>query len=486
MKTGSATKNYIYNTLYKVLTMLTPLITAPFLARVIGKENVGIYSYTFAIAYNFSLFAKLGLINYGSREIAKARDNEQRLSEVFSQIFSLQIVNSVIVTIVYYGFVFFFENDYKTIFLINGLYVLSIAIDIDWLFYGLEKFKLVSLRNAAVKIITVILILIFVKKENGLLTYVIIMIASDLLRFISIWVGFGKSTRFIKQPVGKIFSHFKPMLVLFIPVIATSVYRSMDKIMLGALSDMGQTGLYEYSEKIVYMLLGFVTSLEAVMMPRISNMLQNGKREQAFKNIEQSMTFVCFLTSAMAFGISGITNRFIPLFYGEEFIGCTELLPALAVTLIFIGWANVIRTQYIMPNQKDHIYVISTVIGAIVNLIVNWIFIPIMGAKGAVIGTIAAEFVVACYLTLVVIKKLPVLRYIKNSFIFPIIGAVMCFAVNLIGKFIDNVILSLCIQIAVGGIMYVSLSLVAVYFLQPELFKTFKSVCRKILGRLVK
>lgn len=472
MKKTSASKNYIYNTLYKVLTMLTPLITAPFLARVIGKENVGIYSYTFAIAYNFSLFAKLGLINYGSREVAKARDNAEKLSKVFSQIFSLQIITSVVVTAVYYGFVMFTNSDYKTILLINGLYVLSIAIDIDWLFYGLEKFKLVSIRNAAVKIITVVLILLFVKKENGLLTYVIIMIASDVLRFVSIWVGFGKSTKIVKQPIKDVFSHFKPMFVLFIPVIATSIYRSMDKIMLGALSDMGETGLYEYSEKIVYMLLGFVTSLEMVMMPRISNMLKSGKKEEAFKSIEHSMTFVCFLTSAMAFGISGITNRFIPIFYGEDFIGCTKLLPLLSITLIFIGWANVIRTQYIMPSQKDSVYVISTLLGAVINLIINFIFIPKMGAVGAVIGTIGAELSVAVYLTAVVRRDLPVFKYLKNCAAFPVIGVIMYTAVNFIGTLIDNVMISLVVQICAGALIYVVLSALYIKFVLPNLFET--------------
>lgn len=482
----NATKNYIYNTLYKVLTMLTPLITAPFLARVIGKDNVGIYSFTFSIAYNFSLVAKLGLINYGSRAIAKVRDDKIKRSETFSQIFYLQIVTTVIATLAYYIFVLFFAKEYKTILLINGIYVFSISFDIDWLFYGLEDFKTVSLRNTFVKLVTVVSILAFVRKENGLMTYVIIMILSDILRFASMWLKFGKATYLSKASVNAVFSHFKPTLVLFIPVIATSIYRSMDKIMLGALSDMGETGLYEYSEKIVYMLLGFVTSLEVVMMPRISNMLEKGEKDSAFKSIQQSMTFVVALTCAMAFGISGITNRFIPLFYGEEFDGCRALLPPLAITLIFIGWANVIRTQYIMPKGKDKIYVISTVIGAVVNLIANFIFIPMFNAMGAVIGTMAAELSVAIYLTVIVSKKLPIRSYLKNTFAFPIIGVLMWFSVDQIGKHIDNIYISLFVQIVFGGVFFIALSMLFIYFSQPELFDAFKKTVTKIIRRISK
>lgn len=469
MKT-SATKNYIYNTAYKVLTMLTPLITAPFLARVIGSENVGIYSYTYAFAYNFSLVAKLGLINYGSRSIAKARDNEALLYSTFSEIYFLQVITSVIATVAYYVFVVTCTSNYRSIFLIQGLYVLAIAIDIDWLFYGLESFKSLSLRNIFVKIVTVIAILVFVKKENGLWTYVVILVLSDILRFVSIWIGFRKNARFVKPDIRSIFKHLKPSFILFIPVIATSIYRSMDKIMLGSLSTMTENGLYEYSEKIIYMLLGFVTSLEVIMMPRISNMLTKGNEEEALRNIEHSMTFIVALTSGMAFGISGISERFIPLFYGEEFIGCIRLMPPLAITLIFIGWANVIRTQYIMPKGRDIIYVISTVIGAIVNFIINFILIPRMQAMGAVVGTIAAELSAAVFLTVIVRKELPVKRYFKNCFVFPLIGAVMCAAVYLLGTVIGNVYLSLVVQIVTGIAVFLVLSGLYIRFFQKDLY----------------
>ncbi len=485
-KKTSVKRNYIYNTLYKVLTMITPLITAPFLARVIGKDNVGIFSYTYAIAYNFSLVAKLGLINYGSRSIARVRDDETRLAETFSQIYYLQVITSVIATIAYYCFVRLFTNDYTTIFLLNGIYVFSIAFDIDWLFYGTENFKSISLRNAFIKIATVIAIILFVKTENGLLTYVIIMIVSDVLKFAAIWLGFGKTTKFVKVAFREIFRHLKPCAILFIPVIATSVYRSMDKIMLGALSDMGQTGLYEYSEKIVYMLLGFVTSLEVVMMPRISNMLEKGNKDAALKSIGHSMTFVIALTSAMAFGISGITSRFIPLFYGEEFLGCIELLPPLAMTLILIGIANVVRTQYIMPKGRDIIYVISTIIGAVVNLVVNWICIPLLGAKGAVIGTIFAELSVAVYLLFVVRKELPLLEYLKNGFVFPIIGLIMAVAVHFIGTAIENVVVSLIVQVTAGILLFGLLSGLYLKRFQPELFATIMRPFRKIARRFKK
>lgn len=479
----SSTENYIYNTLYKVLTLLTPLITAPYLARVIGNEGVGIFSYTYSIAYNFMLVAKLGLTNYGSRCVARVRDDEKKLAKTFSEIYGLQIITTVVASALYFVFVVNFLEEYRTICLVNSLYVISIAIDIDWLFYGLEKFKMTSIRNAVIKLLTVVAILVFVKDIDDLIIYIIIMAVSDALKYLFIWVNFRSCTRFVKIEFSNLISHLKPDFILFIPVIATSVYRSMDKIMLGSMSTMAETGIYENSEKIVYMLLGFITSLEMVMMPKMSNLIEHGKKDEAQKNIRYSMMFVVWLASAMAFGVTGISERFVPVFYGDGFLGVIELLPSLAITLIFIGWANVIRTQYVMPNGKDHLYVISTVIGAVVNFCINFALIPFLQAEGAVIGTIVAELSVAVYLSYIVRKELPIGNYFKNSIMFVFIGIIMAIIVFLIGKIMNNSILSLFVQICVGGAIYVLLSLIYIRIRQPDLSKIILSKIKVAVRR---
>lgn len=470
IKKASATKNYIYNLSYKILTLLTPLITAPYLARVIGVEGVGIFSYTYAIAFNFSLIAKLGLMSYGSRCIAKARDNPKQLESTFSEIYFLQLLTTAIATVAYIIFVFVFSKENRQIVLINTLFVVGIALDIDWFYYGIENFKSISIRNAVIKIATVVCILVFVNSKGDLYKYALIMGIGEIVKFASIWVGFGKYTKIRTADIKCVIKRLKPTIVLFIPIIATSVYRTMDKIMIGLFSTMEQAGLYENSEKIIYMLLGFVTALENVMAPKVSNLVAKGEDSAVLKNISKTMIFVLFLTAAMAFGIIGISGRFIPWFYGEDFIGCIQLIPGLAITLMFIGWANVIRTQYIVPYEKDHIYVISTFIGAIVNLLVNFLLIPRMGAVGAVIGTVCAELSVAVYLSFVVRKQLPLIKYLKDTIVFPLLGLVMAFVVYIVGRQIPGMLLSIIIQIAVGMIFYLTASMVYIRFANRELF----------------
>jgi O-antigen/teichoic acid export membrane protein len=218
------------------------------------------------------------------------------------------------------------------------------------------------------------------------------------------------------------------------------------------------------------------------MMPKISNLLENGKDGEAQRNIFNSMLFVVALTSAMAFGITGITPNFIPWFYGHEFLGCVELLPPLAITLIFIGWANVIRTQYIVPRGRDSIYVISTLIGAVINLIVNWMFIPLLGAKGAVIGTIVAELSVAIYLSIIVKKELPILLYLKETIAFPIIGIVMAIIVRLVGT-IGSGLLVLVIQIVIGGVVFTILSMLYLKLMKKDLYNRIINGVRNMLRK---
>lgn len=484
MKTVSSAKNYIYNLSYKIFSLLTPLITAPYLARVIGTEGVGVISYTYSIAFNFSLIAKLGLMSYGSRCVAKARDDAAQLEKAFSEIYFLQLSTTAFATIAYFVFIFFFSIELRPFLLINSLFVIGIALDIDWFYYGIEDFRSISIRNAIIKALTVVAVLCFVNKKDDLYKYAIIMALGEVIKFASIWVGIKEKTRIRKVQIKQVFERVKPTLILFVPIIATSVYRTMDKIMLGSLSTMDQTGIYEYSEKIIYMLLGFITALENVMAPKVSNLVARGEDDAVLRNISSTMVFVAFLASAMAFGIIGISEKFIPWFYGEDFLGCIQLIPGLAITLLFIGWANVIRTQYIVPYERDHIYVISTIIGAIVNLVINFIFIPQMGANGAVAGTVCAELCVAIYLSFIVRKKLPLGKYFKSTVAFPIIGFFMAVLVHMIGNHISMLLPAIIIEIVTGAVFYLSVSGVYYRIAEPDAFLCIKKRIAKRISKV--
>lgn len=461
----SIKKNFMYNVAYQILLILLPLITTPYISRVLGSDGVGTYAYTYTIANYFMLAAMLGVKNYGNRSIAAVRDNKELLGKTFWQIYGLQFWCSIIVLAAYLIFVFVFEKDYRTIALIQGIYVFSGLLDISWFFFGMEEFKITVVRNIVVRLISLACIFIFVRSSADLWKYTLIMTMGIFCSQGYLWFYIRRFVNWCRPNRKDMQKHLRAELVLFIPIIAVSLYKMMDKIMLGQMSTITQVGYYESSEKILNIPLGVITALGTVMLPRMSNLAAKGKIEESRKYIYNSMIFAMFLASAMMFGIAGIAEDFVPLFLGEGYLSCIGLLHVMAPTIPFMAWANVIRTQYLIPNREDRSYIISVILGAVVNLVVNSMLIPRMAAMGAVIGTVCAEGSVCVCQTLMVRKKLDILRYIKDTLLYFVIGAGMLIVILILQKHMNQGAVSVLVQIAAGGFVYVLAA--GMYFMNP-------------------
>jgi len=446
--------------------MILPLVTAPYIARVIGVQGTGVYSYTYSVARYFLLVAMLGVNHYGNRQMAAIRENKEKRNKVFSSIYSLQLMTSGIVIILYVFYLIYFVDENKIIATLQICYVIAAALDINWVFFGLEEFKITVSSKFLIKIATVAAVFIFVKDVDDLWIYTLIMSTGYLIGQMYLWVFLRKHVKFVRVKFSDVISNLKPTLCLFFPVMATSVYRVMDKIMIGFFSSMVQVGLYENAEKIIMVSLGGMSALGTVMLPRMANLAANGKIEESRKYLIKSMKFAMFMACAIGFGIASVSKEFAPIFFGKEFQESSAIMLGLAPTVIFISWANVIRTQYLIPNSKDKIYLYSVCLGAIVNVALNWIFISNLGAMGAVIGTIATEAIVAIYQTIKSRKKLDVLIYLKNSGIFIFSGSVMFIAVRVVAYLMKPSILSLLVEIFIGGIIY--LGILAIKFIVKD------------------
>lgn len=451
--------NFIYQSAYQMLLLILPLVTAPYMSRVLGAEGVGIYTYSATIVGYFALFSKLGIDTYANREVAKARDNKYKLSELFSDIFTLHAIISLIVVFVYIAFVGNFINDNRIIFWLQLFTLMSHCFDISWLFFGIEEFKLTVIRNVSIKVISVILIFVFVKKAADLWIYTIIMSLSALISQLILWRYVRKYIHYEKPNFTRILVHIKPMLILFIPSIAMSIYRQIDKVMLGVMSSYGQVGFYEYAEKIINAPIGLISALGTVMLPRMSNMYENNQKKEAINAIENSMTFIMFLALACGMGLYSISSDFIPMFFGEEFLSAVNVLKILSISIPIIAWSNVIRTQYLLPSGKDNFFVISMVMGAVINVVANYGLIPKYGASGAAVGTIFTQIVILLVQTMVAKKDLPILTYIKNTLWFIISALIMAIVVKTISLKIDiNVYVLIIIEICAGILVYMALN----------------------------
>lgn len=455
---SSIKKNYIYNTAFSILNMFIPLVTAPYLARILGTEGVGTYAYYFTVAQYFTIFAKMGLTNYGTRYIAAIRDDLEKLKSGFSSLYVMQICVTLSAFIIYMLYVGFLAEE-KVLAVIFGIWLIFVAFDTDWLLFALEEFKSAAVRNCAVKIASTIAVIVIVKDVGDVWKYALITAISYIAGYLFLWVKCRTYLSFQYVTPQKVFEHIKPCFLLLIPILALNIYRTMDKVMLGILSDMHETGLYEYAEKIVYCLTAFISSFGAVMLPRISNLLAQNEKKAVAKYISNSMSFLIFLSSGMCFGISAVADSLIPILYGQNFSGSIVLLKLLAVTLMFIAWGNVIRTQYVIPSKRDNIYIGSILTGAVVNLVANAALIPQFSAVGACIGTILAEFSVLVFQAVRLHRELPYLRYLKNVLPFVSFGIIMQLMCGLIEQIRGTGFGTLLIQLVCGFVLYSGLSL---------------------------
>lgn len=472
---ASLKKNFAYNIVYQILVIILPLVTTPYVSRTLGAANVGIYSYTYAVANYFVLIAMLGVKNYGNRSIAMVKDNKEELSKTFCNIYAIQISVFILSTLAYIGYVLLIVKENRLIALIQIFFVFTAAADITWFFFGMEEFKITVTRNTIIKLLDTLCIFIFVKNADDLWKYTLILSLGLLLGYLSVFPFLKKYIYFVRPTLTEMKRHFKPNVILFIPVIAVSLFNIMDKIMLGALSNMTQVGYYENTEKLMRVPFGVITALGTVMLPRMSHLVAKGNKKESEHIIEYSIILIMFLACAMSCGLAGTGNVFAPIFFGKEFSICGTLLIFIAPTILFLSWANVIRMQYLIPNGMDKEFTISTFVGAFVNLVINTLLIPQYSALGAIIGTVCAEASVAITQTFFVRKHLNIKHFFIETLPFLPIGLIMFCIVYILGELLETTIITFILQVIVGIVVYFLLSGLYVIYSSKDIMKSIKT-----------
>ena len=456
----STRKNALYNVAYRVFSVFLPLVTAPYLSRVVGTEGVGLYSYAWNISHVFVLVGLLGLESYGVRAIARVRDDEAALHRTFSEIWRMQLLVSGLVLLAWLVYVFGIAGQEKTIALHLTMMSVSCLVNLDWCLMGLDQFKPITLRNTATKLLAAAAVFLFVRGPEDLWIYGFAWSLATLLGCLSCWTTLRGKIRLVPVSWKSALAHFKPCAVLFVSVLAISIFRSMDKVMVGALSTMEQNGYYENAEKIIFCLSGFITAIGTVMLPKVSGMFKRGEVERVRTHLDASMQIVMCMVCALSFGVAAVALDFAPLFFGQDFAYSGVLMIPLAFTLIGMGFANVVRTQWILPQGKDHIFVTSVIVGAVINLVLNALLIPPFGAAGAIVGTLAAEFALPTVHYLYLRRELPHGRLLHHACTYALLGLAMLLAVRLADALLPlEGWLGLGIQVLIGAAVYGGLCL---------------------------
>ena len=481
MSGKSVKKNYLYNVTYQVLTMLAPLITTPYVSRVLGAENIGTYSYAVSIVSYFTLFAALGTASYGSREIAYAQDDRKKRTTVFWNTEVLSCISTLICTVAYLVLAALF-TDYQAIYFILLMNIVSVAFDISWVFQGMEEFGFIVSRNIIFKILNVVFIFVFVKNKNDLFLYTLGMTLIPLISTLTLWPFL---LRIVDKPSYKNihpFSDIKTVCSMFVPTIAISVYAVLDKTMIGLYTNTKiENGYYEQATKLSKTALTLVTSLGTVMIPRIGFYFKKNDIESVRRYMYRSYRFVWLLGIPLCLGLISISSNLVPWFYGEDFLDISILLNVLSFLILAIGINNVTGMQYLMPTGRQNTFTFTVVIGALVNFVLNNLLIPRWYSVGAALSSVTAETVIAVIQIIIVRKEINPIKIIMCSGKYWISGMGMLFFLSYIGRYLISSVANTAVMICAGALFYAMLLLA----LRDSFFLSqIKNILSKVQGRI--
>lgn len=448
-------KNYLYNLSYQILIIILPIITVPYVTRIFTSEDLGNYGFYNSIVSYFSLFAMLGIGIYGTKQIATARD----VSSTFWNIYVIQVAASILSLLVYIIVIYSIPQMSGIIPLILGITLFSKMIDISWLFAGKEDFKKIILRNTMVKVAGVISIFTFIKSSEDLYLYIFLIVIFDFLGQFVMWIPAKKFIKRSSFDTKIIKKNLHPIVLLFFPQVAISLYVVLDRTLLGLLGSYSDVGIYEQGQKLTSILLTVVSSLGAVMLPRVANLLSERKEKEAQNMVRFSFILYNLIIFPMIFGLIAVNEVFVKLFLGKNFQDVKYVLYIIVFNIMFIGWTNILGYQVLVVRNKNKEFMLSTTIPAFVSVAVNIAVIPFFGYIGASMTAVIVEFLaftIQWYYSRNIINKnllfnKDLAKIICSSLV--MFGAVMTCKMTL---GLDGII-GLIIYLAVGGISYLGM-----------------------------
>lgn len=390
----SLSKNYLYNLSYQILTLLTPLITTPYISRTLGVGGIGEYSFSYSIVAYFVLLAQFGIANFGQREIAYHQEDKEAQSRIFFETISFQILTVSLSLVCYYILGIEWGVD-SQIYWVQALNIVAVLFDVSWFFQGLEEFGKIVTRNFIVRLANIAFLFLFIKSPDDLILYTFIMGGMNVVSGILICLFLKDYIH--RVPLNEIhpFRNWLPIFQLFLPQIAIQIYVVLDKTMLGFMAnDFTENGYYEQADKIIKMLLTIATSLGTVMLPRMASMVAKGEMETVKKFMMNSYRFSFFLTIPMSFGLITVAPNFVPWFFGPGYEPVFSVLAIISTMLIAVGISNVTGIQFMIPTNRQNQLTLSVIVGAIFNFVVNLYLIPHFYSTGVAIATVLTEWLV--------------------------------------------------------------------------------------------
>lgn len=407
-KKQSLKTNLVFNFISQILTLIIPLITTPYLSRILHEEGNGQISYSLSVISFFILFASLGFTTYGQREIAKVRDDKKERSKTFWEIVILKSLSTLASGIVF--FCIFYTSGFKKcdeLILIFSIELFSTMFDITFFFQGEENFKSLAIRNILLKVLGLILIFCFVQTSDDTWIYALCLSISLLFSYIIMWPSLKGKIIFIRPSALSFKRHLLPTLRIFIPQLAATVYTTMDKLMIGWFSSNSDydNGCYDQAYKINSAALLLVIVISPVLAPRNTYDYTNHNSSDFKRHINFSIQYTWMIGLPLIAGFSVLSYNLSSWYLGSGYAEVPLLLQIMSVRFVFSGFSELCSNQIFVAIGKEKYSTIATIISAVLNCILDYFFIIKMGSIGAAITTAICEFVVSLILVLLAVKK---------------------------------------------------------------------------------
>lgn len=461
--------NYLYNLSYEILSLVLPIFSVPYVSRVLGAYQLGKYYYVTAVVTYFGIFAVLGTVDYGQREIASRQDSLIARSSKFWDILLFRIFFIFIAFIVYILVIIMSPNRYKLLYLINIITFLSWVCDISWYFQGIENYKVTALKNGMVKIAATILVFALIKNQSDVWIYTMIYAIAGLLGNLTMIPYLKGSIVFVKTNLSKALSQFSDIIGLFLPVVAIQLYNSLDKIILGKLSNDRQVGYFSQIQIVVNFCVIFVAAYGGVMTPHISYLFRNKRIELIKSYIKSAIRYVYMLAIPMVIGCIGIGDIFVPIFFGAKYEKAVPTLYVLACLIVVLGMGQ-LQGQFLIAVNRQKFFSIATLSALVMNftIAVILVFVFHLGALGAAIATVFSE-VLATVIEAHYLKDISGLEsYFKFFVHYLLLGIPILISILIVRSIFNNNFIILINSIIFGIITYLG----ALWISKDEMFST--------------
>ena len=388
--------NFLMNVMLTMSSFIFPLITFPYISRILLPIGTGKVSFATSIVTYFSMFAQLGIPTYGIRACARVRDSREELTRTAQELLSINLIMSVISYAVLFILVLTvprFRAE-KNLYVILSFTIILTAIGMEWLYKALEQYTYITIRSVIFKFIALMAMFLLVHDQKDYVVYGGITIfaasASNILNLLN-------AHKYIDlKPIGNynFKRHMKPILIFFAMSCATTIYTNLDTVMLGFMSTDVDVGYYNAAVKIKVILVSIVTSLGTVLLPRASYYIQQGKLKEFRKITEKALNFVVLLAMPLMLYFIYYAKEGIYFLSGSAYSGSIVPMQVIMPTLLLIGITNILGIQILVPMGREKVVLYSEIVGAIVDVIINALLIPQYASTGAAIGTLIAEFAV--------------------------------------------------------------------------------------------